>query len=425
MDGRSRVIAWLARCSVRVVPAERREWAQAVWAEAGEVPARARLFWVAGGLWLVAKEAGMVRRIGYWLGVAALAVAAAVVVSLVWRGAPVAPGFRSVSLRAISTGAAGVYVDPRTTGEYRSLAIATVLLLAALPWVARGRGVFGPVSDNAAARIVRVGGCAAICVLVLVLARLAQTLGENLGTRPSSPQEAIRMGVITAYLAAICAVTALRWSPRWATRLGEEERTVIAAVAIFVGFVLFVLDPAWWLIATYAAGFLLVTARGSRIAPATLAFGAGGGVALALLWYLAASTERHFLESNPWLVPVVFVMAFATPAAAGAAAARRIPERDDPEALRRECFRQSVTAGVLTGASASLLITISVLGTMVVDHLQFNPHSTGVYLGVLFLGPLLGTIMGTVSGFVVSERRSPPRLEGRPVQTPAPAPPTI
>ncbi len=52
MDGRDRVIAWLARCSVRVVPAERREWAQAVWAEAGEVPARARVFWEAGGLWL-------------------------------------------------------------------------------------------------------------------------------------------------------------------------------------------------------------------------------------------------------------------------------------------------------------------------------------------------------------------------------------
>jgi hypothetical protein len=60
---------------------------------------------------------------------------------------------------------------------------------------------------------------------------------------------------------------------------------------------------------------------------------------------------------------------------------------------------------------------------MVVDHLQFNPHSTVVYLAVLLLGPLLGTIMGTISGGVVSERRCPLRPEGRPVQTPAPAPP--
>ena len=34
----NRAITTLARCSVRVVPAERREWAEAVWAEAGEVP---------------------------------------------------------------------------------------------------------------------------------------------------------------------------------------------------------------------------------------------------------------------------------------------------------------------------------------------------------------------------------------------------
>jgi hypothetical protein len=45
------------------------------------VPAgAARLGWVAGGVWLVAREAQMVRRIGYGLAVAAVAVAAALVV---------------------------------------------------------------------------------------------------------------------------------------------------------------------------------------------------------------------------------------------------------------------------------------------------------------------------------------------------------
>jgi hypothetical protein len=46
------------------------------------------------------------------------------------------------------------------------------------------RGVFGPVGDSLAGRVVRVSGCAGICVLVLVLARLAQTLGEDLAAVP-------------------------------------------------------------------------------------------------------------------------------------------------------------------------------------------------------------------------------------------------
>jgi len=219
----NRAITTLARCSVRVVPAERREWAEAVWAEAGEVPDGGRLSWVVGGLWRVAREAGIVRRIGYWLGVAALAVGAADVVSLVWRGASVAPGFRSISSPTTSLGA-GVYVDPHTTGEFRSLAIATVLLLVALPWVARRRGAFGPVSDSSAARAVRVGGCAGICVLVLILARLAQTLGEDLAAVPWS-KNAVLLGVTITYLMVI-PLTARRWSPRLLTMLRGEPTTL-------------------------------------------------------------------------------------------------------------------------------------------------------------------------------------------------------
>lgn len=98
---------------------------------------------MAGGLWRVAREAGIVRRIVYLLAVAALAIGAAEVVWLVWRGASAAPGFRSISSPATTMGI-GVYVDPHTTGEFRSLAIATVALLVALPWVARRRGAFGP-----------------------------------------------------------------------------------------------------------------------------------------------------------------------------------------------------------------------------------------------------------------------------------------
>jgi hypothetical protein len=423
MDRLSQAITWLARCSVRVMPAERREWAEAVWAEAGEVPARRRPGWVAGGLLLVAREAGMFRRIGYWLGVAALAAGAAGVVFLVWHGAPVARGFRPVSLPSISMGT--VYVDPHTTEEYRTLVIATVALLAALPWVARRRGAFGPAGDSTAARVVRVAGCAAICALVLVLARLAQSLGENLGPGDASlPARLIVMGVTTAYMVAITALTARRLSPRWAARLGAEARTFIALAAVVAGVVLFLLDPGWWLVTAYLTGILAVTARPSGIAPATLGFGAGAGIAAGLIWYASVSTEAVFLHANPWLVPVVVVMVFAAPATAGAAAAWRLPGQDDPEALRLDCLRQGLAAGALTGAAAALLIAISVLGTMAVDHLQFGPHSTEIYLLIALFGPLLGTAMGIISGSGMAGYRLRARPEWPPVQAPAPVPPT-
>jgi hypothetical protein len=414
-----RAMTRLARYSVRVVPAERRDWAEAVWAEANEVPARARLRWVTAGLWLVAKEAGMFRRIGYWLGIAALAGAAVAVVSLVWRGASVAPGYKSVSLRAAVAGS-GVYIDPHTTESYRMLAIATVVLLVALPWLARRRGVFGPAGDSAAARVLRVAGCGAICVLVLVLARLAQSLGEDLaGTgAPSLPAGPIVMAVITAYLAVFFAIGTRRWSPRWATRRSEEARLLIGMATVVVGFVLFLLDPAWWLITVYLLGIFAVTARGSRTAPATLVFGTGAGVAGGLIWYASVSTEGVFLHANPWLVPVVAVVVFAAPATAGAAAAWCTPAPDDPEAQRRECTRQGFAAGALTGAAAAMVMTISVLGTMVVDHLQYGPHTTELYLLVPVFGPLLGTAIGVIGGSAVADHRSRVRPEGLPAHAP-------
>jgi hypothetical protein len=53
----------LLRPSARLVPAERRAWVEALWAEAGQAPAGlARLTWWAGGLRLIAREALPARR---------------------------------------------------------------------------------------------------------------------------------------------------------------------------------------------------------------------------------------------------------------------------------------------------------------------------------------------------------------------------
>ena len=54
---------WLSRTAARLMPAERRDWAEAMWAEADEVaPGLARLAWRAGGLRLIAREALLMRR---------------------------------------------------------------------------------------------------------------------------------------------------------------------------------------------------------------------------------------------------------------------------------------------------------------------------------------------------------------------------
>jgi hypothetical protein len=404
MDRLDRTITGLARYSVRVMPAERREWAEAVWAEAGEVPARRRLSWVAGGLWTVTRQAGIVRRIGYWLGVAALAAGASEMVSLVWQGAPVAPGFRSVSVPQMNLGT-GIYVDPNTTGDFRSLAITTVVVLAVLPWVARRRGAFGPVSDSPAARVVRVGGCAAICVLALVLARLAQTLGENLAGGGALA------GAIVTSLTVILVVAARLWlrgPGNTATPELQGLLTLGFGAAVFMLFFFGCLFGGGTseLITAYAAGAFAVTARDSRIAPATLAFGVGAGVACGLIWYAAARA------GNPWLTLVVAAAVLAAPIAAGAAAAWRTPGRNDPEALRRERLRQGLTAGVLTGGVTALLITLLTFGTMVVLHRQSPARSTEADMLVLLWGPLLGTALSAVGGGVVAERRSGLRTDG-------------
>ncbi len=399
MDMLDRAITGLARCSVRIVPTERREWAEAVWAEADEVPAHQRLSWVAGGVWTVTRQAGIVRRIGYWLGVAATAVGASEMVSLVWRGAGVAPGFRSVSVPQLSLGT-GIYVDPNTTGDFRSLAITTVVMLAALPWVARRRGAFGPASDSPAARVVRVGGCAAICVLVLVLARLAQTLGEDLATGGAL------MGAIVTSLTVILVVATRLWL-RGQGHTAEAEVKVLLALGFGVAvLILFFVGGTSELITAYAAGIFAVTARGARIAPPTLAFGAGAGAVGGLTWYAAART------GSPWLTLIVAVTVLAAPTAAGAAAAWRTPGQDGREALMGDRLRQGLTAGALTGGVAALLITILIFGTMVVLHRQSPAPSTEAHMLMLLWAPLLGMALGLAGGSVVAERCSGLRTDG-------------
>jgi hypothetical protein len=70
-------MSWLGRAWARLLPAGPRDWVEALWAEADEVPAGwQRLTWRAGGVRLIAREARLGLRAGVLLLVAAAAWAA-------------------------------------------------------------------------------------------------------------------------------------------------------------------------------------------------------------------------------------------------------------------------------------------------------------------------------------------------------------
>ena len=136
MAAAGRGAAWL-------LPAGRRDWLAAVWAEAHEVPpGMERLAWRAGGVWMLAREALMPRRL---VRAALFAAAAAVAAWAAWPEPTV--GHAAVSQFHV---------------------IATVLLLAGLPLLARR--FFGPVSRSRAGRSLRVFCCAAVLAFMPALA---------------------------------------------------------------------------------------------------------------------------------------------------------------------------------------------------------------------------------------------------------------
>jgi hypothetical protein len=246
-------MTWLLRHAARLLPPERRPWAEALQAEAGRVPpGGARLRWLAGGLILVAREGHMVRKIVYCLGLGAVVTAAAWAVILSWR----------------QTQAADV---ENMTDRARILAGAAALLL--LPWVGRRSGVFGPVGDSVAARLVRVGGCAAICDAGLVFVRIDHhsTVNDAIGSGTFSwPREIAGVVLITALFAVPGRVRA-RWP-----RLDPIALWSLTALA---GVPALIVAPFQLIAVLLVAGVYALTSRRSPVTPATLTAGALAGLA--------------------------------------------------------------------------------------------------------------------------------------------------
>jgi hypothetical protein len=394
LDGVTRALdGLLGRCA-GLVPPGRRGWAEAVRAEAGEVPAgAARLGWVAGGVWLVAREAQMVRRIGYGLAVAAVAVAAALVVRYLWGGAH--PG--------------------RDAGWDKARVVLLVALAAGLPWVGRRRGVFGPVGASIAARVVRAGGCAAVLLLVLDLARIEYYPGSGGVIWPGNgwAREAVALGLIGGCLAAVLIITARR--PR--------HPVLVAWCVAAAGLVLLLtVAPVQVLITVYVAGILALTTRRSPVTPATLAIcasaGVAGGLLVVALWNPTRSPAAPGLhkQTDVRLLFVILVAVIAAgTAAAGAVAVRRARGPGDPLVLRSARTWQCLAAGPLTGAAAALMLPLLRASAAVhfaaacpaARHGQCTAAS-GVWMLFLVAGPVLGLAIGSVAA--ASTASQPPQL---------------
>jgi hypothetical protein len=368
MDRLTWVLAGLLSHAARLLPPGRQQWAEAAGAEAGEVAAGwPRLRWLAGGLWLVGREAKMARKIVYWLGAGAVAAAGARVVWLTWH----------------SYGAA----DPMAVTD-RIRVLVGVAALIMLPWVGRRRGWFGPVGSTRTARLARVAGCAALCGLGVSLVRMDSPLvAAPHGPAPFSlPREIVASVVAAAGLAALAGIKA-RWP--------DADPAVLWSGAAITGVLLFAIVPLQALTVAYAAGILAATSRRPAVANASLGAGALTGLAAGIVTALAVHglmrvDDRYM--SLQLLITITTIFLLGIPA--GAAAVWRLPGTGDPETLRAARNRQGPLAGAVTGAVCGMMLT--------------GFFMTAVFF--MILGPVLGALGGALGGVLAADHPLRSRL---------------
>jgi hypothetical protein len=213
-------IIQMAAAAVRrltvLLPAERRDWTEAVLAEAAEVQAgRPQLNWLAGGMWLTVREAARVSR--PWYPVAFAAAASGIAWSA-WSGPP---GDPAVAVNRIDV-------------------IAIVVILAGLAWIVRRTR--GPVAVARLPRLVRAGGYTAVLALVLVKSAVERVAGAPPNSNAEGPAvawtgEAVFLAVMAGYAVVILVYTARR-SP-----VLRDTMVIGTAVGVVLGVVAFLLGP--------------------------------------------------------------------------------------------------------------------------------------------------------------------------------------
>jgi hypothetical protein len=363
----SSALAALLRCMARALPAERRQWAEAVGAEAASAPTRrAQAEWLAGGLWLVAKEANVVRRIGYGMGIVAVG---AVVSWALWLGLRAAPA-----------------ADVEATTD-RARVLVGIGAMLVLPWVGRRRGLFGPVGDSVAARLVRISTLAALCAVGIWLVNLDRRSNVNsvVGSghfnwlQETGGLVLIGAVLLFAVLAGPRAVQA-RW-PKADPAMAWMLTAMAAMVAFFVA-------PFQAVAVGYVAAVLAATARRSPVIPAALAAGPLCGLAAGSAVY--GITAINMSEQTGMFVALVIapIVTGALAAPAGAVAAWRAAALEDPREFRFAQDKQGMLAGLAAGATTGLfLMTIASFAGML----------------LMITGPVAG-LLGGVTGATFAAR---------------------
>jgi hypothetical protein len=318
-----RALAAAGRGLARLLPDGRREWIEAVWAEAHEVPpGLPRLAWRAGGIWMLARETLRPRRLAKAALFAAAAAAAA------WAAWPT-PG-----------------VGHAAVSQFH--AIATVLLLAGLPLLARR--FLGPASPSRAGRALRLFCCAALLAFLPALA-VVEAFANLTPARP-------------AYRRVFCGIQGCAGVPGQSTG-GPPWAGEIVLLLLTIG---------------YVGVVLFLTSRRSLISRSTLAIGTGTGLLLGVVMYLVAPLGLNNYATNPWLpgaeadplVALAWILLFGGPAVAAGLAIRRhraagaggdrAAGGDRPQASFR--IDQGIAAGLLANLTGALLVTA--LGTSTV-----------------------------------------------------------
>jgi hypothetical protein len=229
-------------------------------------------------------------------------------------------GFAAASAGLVRAGWPGAPGNPATLIN-RVDVIATVTLLAVLPWAVRRR--FGPAADSRLAWLVRAGGYAAMFALV-----------------------AVKSGVARSEYATVA------------------HRHLLGGV--WAGEVFFLV-----LLAACVAGLLAVTARRSPAGPAALAIGIRTGAVSGLVLSALPPMGHPLHLANAalaWGYDAARVLAMLTvmgaTIAAGMAAARRTSGRGSRLPVADARARQGFAAGLCAGTAAALLAALLGLCTI-------------------------------------------------------------
>jgi hypothetical protein len=215
MDTLTRTMMATARRLTALMPPGRRDWTEAVLAEAAEVPAGwRRLSWLAGGMRLTVREAARTR--GLWYP-AAFAAGTAGIAWSAWSGPP---GDPAIAINRIDV-------------------IAIVAILAGMAWVVRRAS--GPVTTTRWPRLLRAGGYTAVLALVLVKSAVERVADAPPNNNAGGPVvawtgEAVFLTVMASYAALILMCTARRSPVLPATvAIGTVTGLVLGVVAYLLG----------------------------------------------------------------------------------------------------------------------------------------------------------------------------------------------